>query len=205
MSSPTLYHRFGKRLFDLFFAGSAILFLLPLCLIIALAVKCSSEGPILIVQERIGKNGKKFSFLKFRSMYVENSVLRSEAQLLAQQGMLLKIDNDPRVTPVGFWLRKTSLDELPQLLNVLRGDMSLVGPRPLLPFMVEQHQHENLVRSQVLPGLTGYWQIKARSESSSILQMITYDVSYIEQCSFKTDLQILLHTIPTVVRGEGAK
>jgi len=120
-------------------------------------------------------------------------------------GILHKIENDPRITPVGFLLRKFSLDELPQLINVIRGEMSLVGPRPLIPSMVQQYPSENALRTKIRPGITGLWQIKARSESSSVLQMIVYDREYIANSSLTTDLKILALTVPAVLTGRGAK
>lgn len=124
---------------------------------------------------------------------------------LALTGILLKPENDPRVTQVGRFLRRHSLDELPQLVNIIKGEMSLVGPRPLLPFMVEPHPLENRLRSSVLPGLTGYWQIYARSESNSLPQMIEHDLKYIESISLWTDLRVLAATLPRIVSGDGAK
>ncbi|HEY3874117.1 MAG TPA: sugar transferase [Candidatus Kapabacteria bacterium] len=205
--SATGYARYGKRTIDIIFALYFMLFLSPLLLLTALSIFLTSRGPILLRQPRVGKDGKLFKMIKFRTMrhHRPDNPLAHHANLLASSGVLFKVDRDPRVTGLGALLRRFSIDELPQLLNILKGQMSVIGPRPLLPFMVAPYPQENILRSKVLPGLTGLWQISARGESSSVLQMIDYDVRYQAHISFRNDLRILLRTIPAVVKGTGVK
>ena len=204
--TPSIYCCYGKRLLDITLSFFLIVLLLPLILVIAVSIALTSRGGILIIQPRIGFKSHTFAFWKFRTMYVEqNDVIAEHAIQLAERGILLKIKQDPRVTPFGGFLRKYSLDELPQLINILRGDMSFVGPRPLLPFMVEPYPVENRSRAVVRPGLTGLWQVQARNLSNSVLQMITYDLDYIRKISLAKDLKILMLTIPAILSGKGAK
>ncbi|MDP4200773.1 MAG: sugar transferase [Bacteroidota bacterium] len=205
--SDSIYIRAGKRSFDLLLSILLVLLLLPFLLLFTFAIAITSRGPVILCQQRIGLCGKPFGFLKFRSMRLTMKMMDIDqhAAGLARHGMLLKPDNDPRVTRVGRFLRKHSLDELPQLINIIKGEMSFVGPRPLLPFMVEPYPEENRARSTVLPGLTGFWQIYARSESNSLLQMIDYDRQYIESISLRTDLRVLMATLPNILSGKGAK
>jgi len=151
----------GKRGMDVILSLLLLLLLAPLMLLVALLVRLSSPGPILFRQERPGRGGKVFLFLKFRSMYINNEGMLSEAQRrdLVESGILPKSINDRRVTPVGLWLRRASIDELPQLINVLIGDMSLVGPRPVLPDMERPFPEIAAARLQVRPGITGLWQV----------------------------------------------
>jgi lipopolysaccharide/colanic/teichoic acid biosynthesis glycosyltransferase len=201
------YHTHGKRLLDIAIAGLCILILSPLFILTAIAVALTSRGSIILVQQRVGLDGKLFGMLKFRTMHVlpAQHTIAARASNLASQGILLKVEHDPRVTPVGRIIRRFSLDELPQLFNVLMGDMSLVGPRPLLPFMVQPYPAQNAERSKVRPGLTGLWQISARGQSSSLLQMIDYDLRYSANVSLTNDLRIILSTLPVVLRGVGVK
>ena len=201
------YSRYGKRSFDLATASMLIVLTSPLFVLIAIAIKLTSRGPVIFSQERMGQSGTTFPFLKFRSMREEmrrSDGLASEAVRLAAKGILLKSDDDPRVTTVGRYLRKSSLDELPQLFNVLQGSMSLVGPRPLIPFMFAGREREGAYRSTVLPGITGYWQIYNRAQNTSLDHMIEYDLQYIRDCTFATDIKILLLTIRAIVKAEGA-
>lgn len=198
-------YAFWKRILD--FVGSAILIVLlsPLLVAIAIAVKLSSPGPIIYRQTRIGRYGVAFEFLKFRSMYVDAE--QRLAELLKhgneKDGPIFKMKNDPRVTPVGRFLRKYSLDELPQLFNVLRGDMSLVGPRPPLAREVEQYDDRAFLRLSVPPGITCLWQICGRSDTS-FEDWMELDSLYVQHMSFWLDLKILLKTPTAVIRGEGA-
>ncbi len=203
----TFYRRTGKWLLDFTLASLLLVALLPFFLLIAAAIALTSRGRVILVQPRIGQDGHRFGFLKFRTMTTGQraSEVDQRAAELALTGILLKPENDPRVTLVGRFLRRHSLDELPQLINIIKGEMSLVGPRPLLPFMVEPHPQENRLRTSVLPGLTGYWQIYARSESNSLPQMIEHDMKYIESISLWTDLRVLAATLPRIVTGDGAK
>lgn len=183
-----------------------LLLLAPLMLLVALLVRLSSPGPILFRQERPGRGGKVFLFLKFRSMYINNEGMLSEAQRrdLVESGILPKSINDRRVTPVGLWLRRASIDELPQLINVLIGDMSLVGPRPVLPDMERPFPEIAAARLQVRPGITGLWQVSDRERNTSILCMWPYDEQYIEGLSFRMDMRILAATLRVVLSGKGA-
>ena len=194
-----------KRLVD--GVGSAVLLilLLPVFALVALAIRLESPGPILFRQTRVGRWGKLFTMWKFRSMYTDAEARK--AALMADNemagGVIFKMKNDPRVTRVGRFIRKTSIDELPQLWNVLRGDMSLVGPRPPVPSEVDQYSLSDRRRLEVIPGITCIWQISGRSEIP-FDQQVELDVQYIESQSFWTDLKILLKTIPALLLGTGA-
>jgi exopolysaccharide biosynthesis polyprenyl glycosylphosphotransferase len=195
---------FLKRLCDVALSFSALLFALPMLTLIAIAIKLDSPGPIFYVSERIGKKGRVFRCLKFRTM-VADAEQRKQA-LAAQNeraGILFKMKNDPRVTRVGAHLRKYSLDEIPQFLNVLRGDMSLVGPRPPLATEVEKYEIEHFRRLEVLPGLTGLWQVRARQDPS-FERYVALDLAYVENWSFWLDLKILIRTTEVVLRGTGS-
>ncbi|HYY32014.1 MAG TPA: sugar transferase [Gaiellaceae bacterium] len=192
----------GKRLFDLAVCILLLPVVLPLLVLCAVAIRLDSPGPILISQERTGRDGRPFRMLKFRTM-VENA-----AELKAQLAHLnvlpppdFKIPNDPRITRVGKFLRQTSLDELPQLLNVLRGEMSLVGPRPT-SFAPTTYQLWHTHRLEVTPGITGLWQVKGRN-MTTFDERLRLDIEYIEHRSFGLDLKILLQTVPTVLRRTG--
>lgn len=190
--------------FDFFFAAAALLAVCPLMIATALAVKLTSRGPIFYKSERIGLNGKPFSMIKFRSMYVDADKDLDEL-LTANDGAgpLFKMREDPRVTPVGRILRKYSLDELPQFFNVITGDMSVVGPRP--PLRVEVERYDGKVRRRLLvrPGVTGLWQVSGRSDLSWD-ESVRLDLSYVENWSMVQDLLIIKKTISAVARSEGA-
>ena len=185
----------------------AVLLLLaasPLLLGVAMAVRISSRGPVLFRQVRVGRDGREFRMIKFRSMYVDaESRLAELRHLNEHDGVLFKIRNDPRVTPVGRWLRRLSMDELPQLLNVLSGRMSLVGPRPPLPEEVAAYPDDVRRRLAVKPGMTGLWQVSGRSDLAWE-EAVRLDLSYVENWSLSLDLVILLRTLSAVVRSSGA-
>jgi len=195
----------AKRTFDLTGATFGLLVLAPLFLAIALLVKLDSTGPILFKQRRVGLNGREFWMYKFRSMVVDaESQLESlKAKNEVEGGVTFKIANDPRMTRIGRILRKTSLDEFPQLLNVIRGEMSLVGPRPPLPKEVALYSIEQRQRLTVVPGCTGLWQVSGRS-TTTFNRMIELDLEYIENWSLRRDLVITLKTIRVVLRMEGS-
>jgi lipopolysaccharide/colanic/teichoic acid biosynthesis glycosyltransferase len=195
-----------KRVLDLIGALALILFLSPVLLIAALVVRLSSSGPALFHQQRWGQSGSQFACWKFRTMYVKHDHLVDPATLrqLQAQGVLLKPENDPRVTRVGAFLRKTSIDELPQLFNVVTGKMSLVGPRPLMLHMLEPYPELCEVRGRMRPGITGLWQISAREQNETALQMAPYDLAYLREFSLWTDLKILARTPAAVLFGRGA-
>ncbi|HRF59592.1 MAG TPA: sugar transferase [Fimbriimonadaceae bacterium] len=186
--------------------GSLILILLlsPVFLVLMLLVKLTSKGPIFYVSTRVGLCGRKFGFIKFRSMYQDADQRLAELQAQNEKdGPIFKMKNDPRVTPLGRFLRKFSLDELPQLFNVLKGDMSLVGPRPPIPHEVEKYDERCLQRLTVKPGITCFWQIMGRS-NLSFDEWIDLDQKYIREMSILLDLKILVLTPAAVLRGEGA-
>lgn len=195
-----------KRLLDLAVVLPSLLLLTPLFALVALAIKLHDRGPVLYWQQRIGLHGRSFSFPKFRSMCVNAEAVRST--LLAQNqhggdGVTFKLKRDPRITPIGRWIRRTSIDELPQLWCVLRGDMSLVGPRPPLPSEVSRYTMAERQRLSVLPGLTCIWQVNGRSEIA-FPQQVRMDIDYIQRRSLGVDLLLLAKTLPAVLRGRGA-
>jgi exopolysaccharide biosynthesis polyprenyl glycosylphosphotransferase len=192
-----------KRIWDFGVSATLLILLLPILSVIALLIKLSSPGPVLYRAHRIGKKGRVFHCLKFRTMVANAEQLKqSLAAQNERDGILFKIKNDPRITPVGRFLRKFSLDELPQLLNVLCGDMSLVGPRPPISSEVERYDVEHFRRLEVLPGLTGLWQIRARQDPS-FERYVALDLAYVENWSFWLDLKILVRTAEVVFRGTG--
>ena len=193
-----------KRLVDLVLAGLGLLVTLPLWLGVMLAIRIDSPGPAIFTQERVGRHGRRFQFYKFRSMYVDAEQRLSEVIARNEiDGPVFKMRNDPRVTKVGAFLRRTSLDELPQLVNVLRGEMSLVGPRPPLPREVEKYRPADTVRLTVKPGLTCLWQIRGRSEVG-FDQWMEFDREYVNNMSLWLDLQILVRTVWVVISCRGA-
>jgi lipopolysaccharide/colanic/teichoic acid biosynthesis glycosyltransferase len=177
----------------------------PALLGIALGVRLTSRGPVIFRQTRVGKDGREFTMLKFRTMVVDAGARRNElaAQNGRAEGVLTTIRQDPRVTPFGRWLRRYSLDELPQLVNVLTGSMSLVGPRPPLPTEVALHEDYIRLRLLVKPGLTGLWQVSSRSDLTWD-ESTRLDLRYVEHWSLTLDLMILWKTVFAVVRGRGA-
>lgn len=193
-----------KRVLDFVLGGLGLILTLPLWLLIAVAIRLDSPGPVLFVQERVGLRGSRFSFFKFRTMQV--GAEGRLAELLASneaEGPVFKMRRDPRVTRVGLFLRRTSLDELPQLLNVLKGEMTLVGPRPPLPREVAQYRPSDAVRLSVKPGITCLWQVQGRSDCS-FDQWMEYDREYVSGLSFALDLKILARTVWVVLIGAGA-
>jgi exopolysaccharide biosynthesis polyprenyl glycosylphosphotransferase len=193
-----------KRAGDIVFSLLALTAAAPTLLAIAIAIRLENGGPIIYVSERIGKRGRVFPCFKFRTMVMNADQLRTDLDALNERdGVLFKVKNDPRVTRFGRFLRKYSLDELPQFFNVLRGEMSLVGPRPPVASEVEKYQLEHLRRLEVLPGLTGLWQVQARQDAS-FEKYIALDTAYVENWSFWLDLKILFQTAEVVLRGTGA-
>ncbi|KIC69449.1 polyprenyl glycosylphosphotransferase [Pseudarthrobacter phenanthrenivorans] len=206
VTTPTLEggQRVAKRLFDVVAGGILVLLSLPVMLAIVIAIKISSPGPVLFKQERVGISGVSFDMLKFRSMVVDAEQLLFELRNRNEgSGVLFKIKDDPRITPIGKFLRKFSLDELPQLFNVLAGSMSLVGPRPPLPKEVEGYEKDVRRRLLVKPGLTGLWQVSGRS-NLSWQDSVRLDLYYVENWSLAGDLLILLKTARAVFKSTGA-
>lgn len=195
---------FLKRLFDFIVSLFLIIVLFPLFIILSILIKLDSHGPIFFVQKRLGFKKRDFNLIKFRSMIKEADSLKNTLleKNEVKDGIIFKIRNDPRMTSLGVFLRKYSLDELPQLFNVLKGDMSLVGPRPPTIEEVEQYNHYQLDRLLIRPGITGLSQIKARSKLS-FKRWVRWDLWYINNWSFVLDLQILWLTIPSVIKGMG--
>ncbi len=194
-----------KRLLDIMLSGIGLLMLCPLLLIVMILIKVDSSGPCLIRQRRIGYLGKEFYMYKFRSM-VNNADQRLQHLKHHNEtnALMFKMKHDPRITRVGKWIRRYSIDELPQLLNVLKGEMSLVGPRPPLPHEVLQYRKSDLKRLATIPGLTCYWQISGRSEIKDFQKVVQLDEHYIRHWSLWTDLQILFKTVPVVISAKGA-
>jgi lipopolysaccharide/colanic/teichoic acid biosynthesis glycosyltransferase len=201
------------RVVDLVLAGAALLFLAPLMAVVAVLVRCTSRGSVLFAQTRLGQDGKPFRMLKFRTMFADcddrlhreyvQKLLTTPADSLRSPGGLYKLVDDPRITRLGEWLRRSSLDELPQLINVLRGEMSLVGPRPALPWEVAMYDPRYARRFDVRPGITGLWQISGRNRLTAT-QALDLDVEYVDRRSFRLDLAILCRTIPAVLSRDGA-
>jgi exopolysaccharide biosynthesis polyprenyl glycosylphosphotransferase len=201
-----------KRAIDIVGSSTALLFLSPLFLLIALAIRLTSTGPVVFRQKRLGQYGTPFIFLKFRSMYVDSNALihKEYVTKLISGGLqskskgVYKITNDPRMTPLGRLLRKTSLDELPQFWNVLRGDMSLVGPRPPVPYEFDCYApwHRRRIL-EAKPGITGLWQVSGRSRTT-FNDMVRLDLKYVKEWSIWLDIKILLQTPRAVVTAEGA-
>jgi exopolysaccharide biosynthesis polyprenyl glycosylphosphotransferase len=196
--------RLLKRVWDLGASAALLIIISPIMLMIALLIKLDSPGPVFYISQRIGKRGRSFSCFKFRTMGVDADKLKiSLSAHNERSGPLFKMQNDPRVTRIGRYLRKFSLDELPQLVNVIRGDMSLVGPRPPIASEVEAYELEHLRRLEVLPGLTGLWQVGARQDPS-FDRYVALDLTYVENWSLWLDLKILARTAQVVLRGTGS-
>lgn len=195
---------FVKRGMDLVGAGLGLVLASPIMLVTAIAVKRCDGGPAIFAQERMGKNGVRFKMYKFRSMYMDAEERLAELQKFNEvDGPAFKMENDPRITPVGRFIRKTSIDELPQLINILKGDMSIVGPRPPIPREVAQYTDWDWGRLAVKPGLTCYWQVSGRS-NLSFDEWMKLDLKYVEEQGFVTDMKILFKTVGVVLRGDGA-
>jgi exopolysaccharide biosynthesis polyprenyl glycosylphosphotransferase len=193
-----------KRALDITLASLALLVASPIMLAIAIAVRFDSKGPVFYKAARIGRKGRTFNCYKFRTMVPNADKLKADLEHMNErEGVLFKIVNDPRITPVGRVLRKYSLDELPQFYNVVRGDMSLVGPRPPIASEVEQYDLAHLRRLDVLPGITGLWQVEARQDPS-FDSYISLDTAYVENWSFWLDLKILARTVGVVFSGTGS-
>lgn len=192
-----------KRFIDIVFSIIFLIVFSPLMLLIALLIKVYDGGAVFYITNRVGKWGKEFRFPKFRTMAMGADQMQDLLKSDHKDERAFKMKEDPRITPIGQWLRKTSLDELPQLWSILMGDMSLVGPRPPLPKEVALYNLDDRKRLEVTPGLTGIWQISGRSEIPFEKQ-VKLDLKYIESQSFWLDIKILIQTIPAVILGRGA-
>ncbi len=202
--TQSLRKQVGKRLFDVLIGILGLVICLPVFLVIAFIIKMDSEGPVFYASKRYGRQGKIFKMYKFRSM-VENAegLIEQLKHKNEVDGPIFKMRKDPRVTQVGSFLRKYSLDELPQIMNVIKGDMSLVGPRPLPIEQVEKEDFRQLKRLEVRPGITGLWQIRGRSDIS-FARLLKWDIWYINNWSLWLDITILFQTIPVALKGKGA-
>ncbi len=201
----------ARRTLDLLVVSVALLVLAIPMLLVAMAIRLDTQGPALYRQQRVGRGGRSFTMYKFRTMRVGGSDAQHR-ELIARElrgedtsvGGSWKLDSDPRVTRIGSFLRRTSADELPQLLNVLLGQMALVGPRPCLEWEAEMFPRKYAERFDVMPGLTGLWQVSGRSTMGT-MEMLELDLAYARSWSFWTDLTILVRTVPTLLRGHGAR
>lgn len=206
-SAPSAKHQFAMRSFDIVLAALALMLFAPLLAIIALAIRLTSPGPVFFVQQRVGKDARYFPCLKFRSMVVDarerlDLLLASSEQARQEWARDQKLRADPRITAIGNILRKTSLDELPQLINVLLGHMSVVGPRPIIESEVARYGHRFRAYSSVRPGLTGLWQVSGRNEVSYDTR-VRLDAFYALRKSLAYDLAICLRTVPAVLASRG--
>ncbi len=198
------FYEFIKRIFDITFSLLSIILLSPFFLIIAIAIKLCDHGKVMYVSDRVGKNGKIFKFYKFRSMCIGAENMRAELMKYNEMdGPVFKIKNDPRITKVGKFIRKYSIDELPQLVNILKGDMSIVGPRPPLLDEVAQYTDYHRQRLMVTPGLTCFWQAYGRSDLS-FEDWVDMDMKYIKRRSISLDISLIIRTVYAVIFKRGA-
>ena len=198
----SLTMRLGKRLLDLILATVCLLLALPLLLVVAVAIRLTTPGPALFRQLRLGRHRRPFELCKFRTMYVTKLLTDDQPPDGGRDGVF-KLEDDARITPIGRLLRKTSIDELPQLINVIRGDMSLVGPRPPLPWEAELFDAVFFGRFAVPPGLTGLWQVSGRN-ALTMKQGLELDLEYVRRQSLALDIWILVKTVPVVLSTRGA-
>ena len=203
----TSYKRlFIKRIFDIIGGVVGLILTGIITLFLAPAIKLDSPGPVFFSQVRVGKNGRRFKIYKFRSMYIDAEERKKELEAQNEmKGLMFKMENDPRVTKVGAFIRKTSLDEFPQFLNVLKGDMSLVGTRPPTESEFEQYNEHYRRRLSMTPGLTGLWQVSGRSDIEDFDEVVRLDLKYIDNWSLTEDFKILMQTVGVVLFGRGAK
>jgi len=203
-TNQSTVYRFFKRAMDIAGSLAGLVLLSPVLLVIALLIYLDDPGPVIFKQKRSGLNNRTFVMYKFRSMVINAAELHKQMQQFNElDGPAFKMKNDPRITKIGRFIRRTSIDELPQLLNVLKGDMSLVGPRPLPVYESEQCNAYQLQRLLVKPGITCFWQISGRNDIS-FDEWIEMDLEYIRTASLKTDIVILLRTVKAVLVGKGA-
>ena len=201
-----MYLKFFKRAIDLFVSIVGFIILLPVFLILMLAVKLDSPGPVFFKQDRVGKNGRIFHIYKFRSMYMDAEERKAELMKYNEmQGLMFKMEDDPRIFPIGKFMRKFSIDELPQFWNVLRGDMSLVGTRPPTLDEFEKYEAHHRARLSNKPGLTGMWQVSGRSKITDFEEVVSLDTAYISNWNLAMDVRILFKTVKVVLLGRGAE
>lgn len=199
-----------KRGFDILFSFATILFFFPVFALIAFVISITSKGPAIYSHRRIGRNGKAFDCYKFRTMYFDaasrlQELLENDPSLQEEWQKTFKLKNDPRITPIGNFLRRTSLDELPQFFNVLKGDLSVVGPRPVVQEEIDRYFGEkSKIILSVRPGLTGLWQVSGRSDITSYAERIRLDEEYVQSRSLWFDLCLIAKTIPVMIKSRGA-
>lgn len=204
VKTPSTSYLFIKRVIDIICSLAAIIVLSPIMIITALAIVIESPGNPIFAQERVGKDGKLFKMYKFRSMCLDaEKKLKKLQKKNEADGPVFKIKDDPRITKVGHFIRKFSIDELMQLFNILKGDMSIIGPRPALPNEVAEYDEFAKLRLKVKPGLSCYWQVSGRS-NIGFEEWMQLDVKYINEMSLFTDIKIILLTIPAILKGDGA-
>lgn len=206
LSNLDIYRKYIKRIIDIILSFIALVLLLPIFLLIAICIKTESKGPVFFIHKRIGKNGKKIGLYKFRSMVsnAEELIKQFTPEQMKEYKENFKLENDPRITKVGKFLRKTSLDELPQLLNILKGDLSIIGPRPVIEEELEKYEENKEKFLSVTPGLTGYWAANGRSCTTYEQRMIM-ELYYIDNMSWKMDVKVFFKTILSVVKRDGAR
>ena len=203
-SNEKYLYRFVKRLFDIFASLIGLILLVPTTIIIGLAIKIEDGGPLFFRQQRVTKNGKLFNLIKFRSMVVNAEQIRDTMDNENEMdGPVFKVKNDKRITKVGNITRKIGIDELPQFINVLLGDMSVVGPRPALPREVKEYTEEDKKRLEVKAGITCIWQVQPNRNSISFEKWMEMDREYVDKCSIMLDISIMFKTIATIFRAEG--
>lgn len=200
-----IYRKYIKRAIDVALSLIALVVLSPIFLLIAICIKAESKGPVFFIHKRIGKNGEKIGLYKFRSMVsnAEELIKQFTPEQMKEYKENFKLENDPRITKVGKFLRKTSLDELPQLLNILKGDLSIIGPRPVIEEELEKYEENKEKFLSVTPGLTGYWAANGRSCTTYEQRMIM-ELYYIDNMSWKMDVKVFFKTILSVVKRQGA-
>lgn len=204
-NNESIFYIFLKRLIDLLGSVIGLIVLSPIILIVSLLIKFESKGPVIFSQDRIGKDGEIFKMYKFRSMVVNAEELKEKLKEQNEMsGPMFKMKEDPRVTRIGKFIRKTSIDELPQLINILKGDMSLVGPRPSLPKEVEQFEDWMMERLEVKPGLTCYWQVSGRN-NIDFEEWMKLDIKYIRERNTLTDIKLIFKTVFVLFGDENAR
>lgn len=198
------FYEFVKRIIDILLSILAIIVLSPIFLIVAIAIKLDSSGPVVYSQTRVGKNEKHFKMFKFRSMVINaEDMLKELKPMNEMDGPMFKIKEDPRITKIGRFIRKTSIDELPQLINILRGEMSIVGPRPSLPSEVEEFEPWMMERFVVKPGLTCFWQVSGRN-NIPFRKWMELDIKYVKERNLWLDMKLVLKTVKVVFNGDDA-
>ncbi len=201
---PSIFYLFIKRAFDIFASSIGIIFLVPITIIVGIAIKAEDGGPVFFRQERVTKDGKLFKLIKFRSMVINAEALRDSLEKDNEMdGPVFKIRNDKRITKVGHFIRKTSIDELPQLFNIFLGDMSVVGPRPALPREVAQYDEKAKRRLKVKAGLTCIWQVHKNRNAITFDEWMDMDNEYVDNQSIGLDLKLIFKTVGAVLNAQG--